>query len=69
MSDTEIKMFGPLTFQESLLEDEELSVETPCLLCEDTFNLNLCFAIFLKHCFEVHNLVIEDVQHIDNIHQ
>lgn len=69
MSDTSIKMFGPLTFQEILLENEELNVETPCLLCDDKFNLNLCFTVFLKHCFEVHNLVIEDVQHIHNLHE
>lgn len=69
MSDMSIKMFGPLTFQETLLENEELNVETPCLLCDDKFNLNLCFTVFLKHCFEVHNLVIEDVQHIHNLHE
>ncbi|KAI4457774.1 zinc finger protein [Holotrichia oblita] len=69
MCDTSIKMFGPLTFQETLLENEELNVETPCLLCDDKFNLNLCFTVFLKHCFEVHNLVIEDVQHIHNLHE
>lgn len=63
------QMFGPLTFQESLLETEELSVETPCFLCDDRFNLNFCFTLFLKHCFEVHNLVIEDIQHIADIHE
>ncbi|XP_022906495.2 zinc finger protein 277 [Onthophagus taurus] len=61
------KLLGPLSFDNSP-ESDEINKESPCLLCEDRFNLKLGFKIFLKHCFEVHNLVIEDVQNIDNLH-
>ncbi|XP_017778911.1 PREDICTED: zinc finger protein 277 [Nicrophorus vespilloides] len=60
-------MFGPLNFREFRKENLENSQETGCPLCDDLFNLKICFDIFLKHLFEVHNLVIEDVQNIYNL--
>lgn len=62
-------MFGPLEFDRVQNDPPEDEVETPCLLCDDSFNLKIGFHIFLKHLFEVHRLVIEDVQNIANLHR
>lgn len=61
-------MFGPLEFK-STTEDDSEGQQTSCLLCQDSFNLEIGLHIFLKHLFEVHHLVIEDVQNISNLHQ
>lgn len=58
-------MFGPINFQVEvdLVYDEE----TQCLLCQDRFNLSVAFKLFLQHIFEVHHVVIEEVQYIENL--
>lgn len=68
-------MFGPLNF--ALKNDStsgarqdhatESNSECPCLGCNDTFNICLCFDVFVKHMFEAHQLVVEDIQTIANI--
>lgn len=61
-------MFGPLCFgvgDKSKCDRDDY--ETQCLLCADKFNLDLSLHIFIKHIFEVHHLVIEDVQNIFNL--
>lgn len=61
-------MFGPLSFRNG--NDSNWNgddYETDCLLCDDRFNLDLSLHIFVKHIFEVHHLVIEDVQNIFNL--
>lgn len=68
-------MFGPLNFAQhsdftSRGRQEELcdsNTDCICLGCNDTFNISLCFDVFVKHMFEVHSLVIEDIQTIANI--
>lgn len=56
-------MFGPLLFEESnFLRDCEM--QTKCILCEDTFNLDLSLPVFAAHLFNVHNVIIEDIQNI-----
>lgn len=62
-------MFGPLTFDETKFNQLDCSTETKCLLCEDIFNLRLSLPLFLGHIFDVHNVVIEDVQNIENLHE
>lgn len=57
-------MFGPLTFEDSKYDVQSLDTETKCILCEDSFNLRLRLDIFLRHIFDVHQCVIEDVQNI-----
>ncbi|XP_018328691.1 zinc finger protein 277 [Agrilus planipennis] len=59
------KSFGPFLLEEVVKDEDE--IETCCLLCEDKFNLSLALPIFLCHLFEVHHVVIEDVQFIDNL--
>ncbi|XP_044261374.1 zinc finger protein 277 [Tribolium madens] len=62
------KMFGPLLFETSKPPNSpETESEVTCLLCDDTFNLALSFDIFVRHLFEVHYLVIEEVQNIANL--
>lgn len=56
-------MFGPLNFK----DEDNCDKETQCLLCQDKFNLNVAFKIFLQHLFEVHHVVIEEVQYIKNL--
>ncbi|XP_030755463.1 zinc finger protein 277 [Sitophilus oryzae] len=61
-------MFGPLTLENSRYDTGGLTdIETKCLLCEDSFNLQLRLDIYLKHLFCVHNCVIEDAQNIKNL--
>lgn len=63
-------MFGPLLFEATDHPNcPEIESEVTCLLCDNTFNLVLSFDIFIRHLFEVHNLVIEDVQNITNLPQ
>ncbi|XP_072393207.1 zinc finger protein 277 [Diabrotica undecimpunctata] len=62
-------VFGPLVFEESQYSDLQSDVETQCLFCEDRFNLKLSLPMFLAHIFDVHSVVIEDVQNIDNLHE
>lgn len=57
-------MFGPLAF-ENRRNSEAEEYETQCLLCCDKFNLKLGLHIFLSHLFEVHSIVIDDVQNIN----
>ncbi|KAK9876294.1 hypothetical protein WA026_012591 [Henosepilachna vigintioctopunctata] len=59
------KIFGPLLFEDK--NSDHLNAEIACLLCDDIFNLNLSLALFLRHIFEVHHVVIEDVQNIPNL--
>lgn len=60
-------MFGPLSLlDESTEEDKTSNCEIGCLLCEDTFNVELCLPLFLRHLFDVHDLVIECPQYISN---
>ncbi|XP_056648253.1 zinc finger protein 277 isoform X1 [Diorhabda sublineata] len=59
--------FGPLVFEENRC-DLLQNVDTRCLLCEDEFNLQISLPMFLAHIFDVHNIVIEDVQNIANLH-
>ncbi|KAJ8953654.1 hypothetical protein NQ314_007261 [Rhamnusium bicolor] len=63
------KMFGPLTFDETKYNQLVGNTETKCLLCEDIFNLGLSLPLFLSHIFDVHNVVIEGVQNIENLHE
>lgn len=61
-------MFGPLTFEDA--EDNvcpAVHLETSCLLCDDKFNLKIGLHIFVKHIFEAHRLVIEDIQNITDL--
>ncbi|KAG5887309.1 hypothetical protein JTB14_006453 [Gonioctena quinquepunctata] len=58
------KMFGPLVFEEINYGKLEGDIETKCLLCEDSFNLKISLPVFLAHIFDVHKVVIEDVQNI-----
>ncbi|XP_044763857.1 zinc finger protein 277 isoform X2 [Coccinella septempunctata] len=51
---------GPFLLDESTSQNSE----TPCLLCEDTFNVKEGLPIFVRHLFEVHSIVIEEVQNI-----
>lgn len=62
-------MFGPLTFEETkdTLVVPDPTVETKCLLCEGTFNLIIGFEIFVQHLFQVHNLVVEEIQNIKDL--
>ncbi|XP_045466804.1 zinc finger protein 277 [Harmonia axyridis] len=53
---------GPFMIEESRTSDQ--NTETLCLLCDDTFNLNEGLPFFVLHLFEVHCIVIEDVQNI-----
>lgn len=58
------EVFGPLTFQ---YNHTLVSAETKCLLCEEIFDLSLSVRSFLKHTFEAHNVVIDDVQNIEKL--
>lgn len=61
-------MFGPLCFETGNRNNcDENEYETKCFICEDKFNLDLSLHIFIHHIFEVHHLVIEDVQNIFNL--
>nr|CAH7728449.1 unnamed protein product [Callosobruchus chinensis] len=60
------KMFGPLVFEENKYSQPDCA--TKCLLCEDTFNLKISVPLFLAHIFDVHNIVIEDAESIENLH-
>ncbi|KAF5282854.1 hypothetical protein FQA39_LY17475 [Lamprigera yunnana] len=59
------KMFGPLLLKP--FSSAVIDKETQCLMCTTTFNLKLCLPMFLRHVFDVHHVVIEDAQHIDNL--
>ncbi|XP_018562000.1 zinc finger protein 277 [Anoplophora glabripennis] len=64
LKDHASEMFGPLTFQYSHTLE---SAKTRCLLCEEVFDLGLSVRSFLKHIFEAHNIVIDDVQNIEKL--
>ncbi|KAJ3651862.1 hypothetical protein Zmor_017869 [Zophobas morio] len=67
-SESESKMFGPLNFDEVGTHSPQVTYsEVVCLLCDNIFNIPLSFEIFVRHLFEVHNLLIEDVQTMDNL--
>lgn len=59
-------MFGPLLFEESKSERNNES-QTKCLLCEDTFNLEYSLPVFAAHLFNVHDIIIEEIQNIPNL--
>ncbi|CAH1956565.1 unnamed protein product [Acanthoscelides obtectus] len=61
-------MFGPLVFGENK-HNHQPDYQTKCLLCEDIFNLKISLPLFLAHAFDVHNIVIEDVESIENLHE
>lgn len=63
-----LKMFGPLVFN-NIQCDAQNDQETSCLLCEELFNLQTSLPLFLKHIFDVHNIVIESVEDIDNFRE
>lgn len=69
LSDQSNKMFGPLVFADNKNNHSEYLPETKCLLCEDSFNLSLSLPMFLAHIFDVHNVVIEDVQNIAKLNE
>lgn len=59
------EMFGPLVFENVQPKTHsDLNGEISCLLCD---KISLEIADFVKHIFEDHNLVIEEVQNIDNL--
>lgn len=59
-------MFGPLLFEESKTEYNN-DTETKCILCEDSFNLEFSLPLFAAHLFNVHDLIIEEIQNIPNL--
>lgn len=61
-------MFGPLLLNETD-QKEDLYEETPCLICDDKFNLKTSFELYLAHIFEVHLIIIDQVQHIEDLHR
>lgn len=61
------KMFGPLSFEESELEKRNLYIQHECFLCPSQFSLKHQLDRFLKHLFEDHHLVIEDVENIERL--
>lgn len=61
-------MFGPLLFEESKTATNCES-QTQCLLCEDSFNLDLSLPVFAAHLFNVHDIIIEDIQNIPNLQE
>lgn len=62
-------MFGPLLFEEESSNNKEEHLETKCILCEDSFNLKVSLSVFAAHLFDVHNIVIEEIQSIQNLHE
>ncbi|CAG9854438.1 unnamed protein product [Phyllotreta striolata] len=62
-------VFEPLVFEDNSYSCLQPNAETKCLLCDDTFNLNLSLPMFLAHIFDVHSIVIEDVQNICNLNE
>lgn len=62
-------MFGPLSFEENSLANFEPKLAEQCLLCNAEFCLATETAVFLKHIFEQHNLIIEDFQSIPRLEQ
>lgn len=64
-----MEKFGPFLFDAAGSQNDELNVETPCILCDDRFNLKTSFKTFCGHVFEVHNVVIDEVQHIEDLHR
>ena len=62
-----IKMFGPLLFNTKRPQADKINEEVQCLFCDDTFNLKIGLLIFLNHCVEVHNLIIEDIGGISDL--
>lgn len=69
--DNSTNVFGPLVFEDNKYEclQQSDATETKCLLCDDSFNLKLSLPMFLAHIFDVHSIVIEDVQNIDNLNE
>lgn len=61
-------MFGPLLFEESKFV-QDCNMQTSCLLCDDTFNLSLSLPVFAAHLFNVHDVIIEDIQKISNLQE
>lgn len=61
-------MFGPLLFEESK-SVKNCESATKCLLCEDSFNLDLSLPVFAAHLFNVHDIIIEDIQNIPNLEE
>lgn len=70
-NDNSTNVFGPLVFEDNKYEclQQSDATETKCLLCDDSFNLKLSLPMFLAHIFDVHSIVIEDVQNIDNLNE
>lgn len=60
-------MFGPLSFEENTLSNFHPKLEQQCLLCNTEFSLATETAVFLKHIFEKHNLIIDDFQSIPRL--
>lgn len=61
-------MFGPLSFEESELE--RLKPEKKeCFLCTSKFDFREELDVFLKHIFDTHHLVVEDIQNIERLDQ
>lgn len=61
-------MFGPLLFEQSRPEYNN-DVEAKCILCEDSFNLKFSLPVFAAHLFNVHDLIIEEIQNIPNLEE
>lgn len=61
-------MFGPLLFDGSE-NAQNSNLQTNCILCEDSFNLKLSLPVFAAHLFNVHDVIIEDIQKIPNIEE
>lgn len=59
-------MFGPLLFDRSEIA-QNYNMQTNCILCEDSFNLELSLPVFAAHLFNVHDVIIEDIQKIINL--
>lgn len=62
-------MFGPLLFEENSYNINDDHVETKCILCEDSFNLKISLPVFAAHIFDVHNIIVEEIQAIQNLHE
>lgn len=61
-------MFGPLVFQECKYA-QDIDLQTKCIFCEDMFNLKLSLPVFAAHLFNVHDVIIEDIQNIANLQE
>ncbi|KAK4878453.1 hypothetical protein RN001_010959 [Aquatica leii] len=57
-------MLGPLAFDTTSLS--LTNEDTQCLMCCTKYNLKQSLPSFLKHIFDIHHIVIEKPQHIDD---